>query len=327
MELAMARPTNRSSKPQKKTTRASSPPKPSAFEKAMEEMRLQRESGTRPVFQPVSAKWLLGALAAVLVGAAVCGWLVLCLLFWQGHWQLLYHPKAAITRTPASVGLAFEPVKFAATETGVTQLTGWWVPIENARFTVLYLHGADGNLSDSVDMLAALHRNGLAVFAVDYRGYGLSTGKDALPRPSEKQFRQDAEWSLSWLTQMRHLPADRILIAGSGLGANLAAEVAADHSELAGVILDEPLSDAMAPVYGDSRSRLVPVSWMVKDRWDLATAAGAVRVPSLWLLAQGKGDLPAVVGGTKVWLRVPVVGDPFFDSGLRRWLDDLPGPR
>src|SRR5277367_6733550 len=58
----------------------------------------------------VSGRWLLAALCATLAGAAVCCWLALCLLFWQGSWQLLYHPAAAVTRTPASEGMAFDPV-------------------------------------------------------------------------------------------------------------------------------------------------------------------------------------------------------------------------
>ena len=57
----------------------------------------------------VSGRWLLSAFAIVIPSAAFCAWAVLCLLFWQGSWQLLYHPTAAIARTPASGGLAFDP--------------------------------------------------------------------------------------------------------------------------------------------------------------------------------------------------------------------------
>src|ERR1700739_1839216 len=97
----------------------------------------------------VSGRWLLGAIAVAATAAGLCAWGVLCLLFWQGSWQLLYHPTAAIARTPAAVGLTFDPVGFATTDTGAPQLTGWWIPAgSTARFTVLYLHGQDGNLGD-----------------------------------------------------------------------------------------------------------------------------------------------------------------------------------
>src|SRR5271170_1222477 len=76
----------------------------------------------------VSGRWLLAALCVTIAGAAVCCWLALCLLFWQGSWQLLYHPAAAVTRTPASEGMAFDRVAFAATDVGVPRLKGWWIP-------------------------------------------------------------------------------------------------------------------------------------------------------------------------------------------------------
>src|SRR5271155_2787317 len=79
-------------------------------------------------FPNVSLRWLLAAVAVTILGGLALAWLTLCLLYWQGNWQLLYHPKADITSTPASAGLPFESINFAATETGVTQLTGWWIP-------------------------------------------------------------------------------------------------------------------------------------------------------------------------------------------------------
>jgi len=278
----------------------------------------------------ISGRWLVAAGAIALVAALACAWLTLCLLYWQGNWQLLYHPKTTIGRTPASAGLAYEPVRFAVTETGTPQLTGWWIPPARtfaSRFMVLYLHGADGNLSNAVDALAALHQENVAVFAFDSRGYGQSQPG----RPSERQLRQDTEWALNWLTLTRHFSAKTIVVYGSGLGANLAAELAADHSELAGVVLDQPLPDPMAAVFGDSRSKLVPAHWMVADRYDLNSAARRLRLPSLWLLAKPLPNQPAHLPdayifdpSTKsvVWLGSPVTADKNFPETLHRWLDD-----
>jgi len=281
-------------------------------------------------FPNVSVRWLLGAAAVALLGAVFLAWLTLCLLYWQGSWQLLYHPKAAVTRTPATAGLNFEPIHFAATETGTTQLTGWWLPNPDSRFTILYLHGAEGNLGDTVDTLAALRRQNLAIFAIDYRGYGQS--QPSQPHPSEKQLRQDAEWALTWLTLTRSTPARNIVVYGSSFGANLAAELAADHSELAGVILDQPIQDPMSAVFEDARSRLVPAHWLVQDRYDLNAASAALRVPSLWLVQQPpKGQtaqtpsayLDVASKKSAVWLNAPTNADPHFSETLQRWLDDL----
>ncbi len=291
-------------------------------------------------FAPVSARWLLTTIALVLLGAIGCAWAALCLLYWQGSWQLLYHPTASITRTPRDLGLAYETVHFPG---GASQpLTGWYLPTIqgdfDGRLTVLYLHGAAGNVSDTLDTLAALHRHHLAIFAIDYRGYGPNPSSPTGPfHPSESSLRQDAEWALTWLTVNRNTPPGSILICGSGLGANLAARLAADHSELAGLILDQALQDPMAVVFNDPRSRLVPSRLLVKDRYDLTAAASSLKLPSLWLFPQlpaaNSNPVPEAAfeatsfAKTAAWLNPPTFLDAHLDQTLNRWLDDLPGSR
>jgi pimeloyl-ACP methyl ester carboxylesterase len=321
--------------PTPKPTRKHPSRPPSAFDKAMDDLKNQPPSA----FPNVSPRWLLKAAAIALLAALAFAWLTLCLLYWQGSWQLLYHPKSEITRTPASAGLAFEAINFAAAETGQPQLTGWWLPTPTASRTVLYLHGADGNLSDTVETLAALRQQNLTIFAIDYRGYGKSLPMQSAGHPNEKQLRQDAEWALTWLTLTRNIPAKSIVVYGSGLGANIAAELAADHSELAGVILDHPSADPLAPVFNDPRSHLVPAHRLVKDQYDLFGAATHLKLPSLWLLPQGKdrnedksrlwitpvGPVYDRVPGQKmvVWVAQPATADLHFSETLHRWLDDL----
>ena len=283
----------------------------------------------------VSGRWLLGAVALAAVAAALCGWCALCLLFWQGSWQLLYHPAAVVARTPASAGLAFDSVGFAATDAGVPRLSGWWIPAAPSaafsRFTVLYLNGQDGNLGGTVDALARLHAVGVNVLAFDYRGYGQS----AFVRPSEAHWRQDAEWAVQYLSETRHIDRGAIVLDGEGLGANLALKVAAAHPELAGVVLDSPLEDPMAAIFDDARARLVPSHLLVRDRYDLNQAATALRIPSLWLerIAQpGQGgsthepDAYRKVAAQKmlVWLNPSADADKQFEDALSRWLDDPP---
>src|SRR6185312_10882899 len=122
--------------------------------------RRPQSAAKHPAHPVISGRWLLTALGVVAVAAVACIWGALCLLFWQGAWQLLYRPASVLARTPAVAGLKYEPVEFAATETGTTRLRGWWVPAAakagSTRNTVLYLHGRVGNLGDSVDKLAAM---------------------------------------------------------------------------------------------------------------------------------------------------------------------------
>jgi pimeloyl-ACP methyl ester carboxylesterase len=268
------------------------------------------------------------AASIAVVAAGVCSWGTLCLLFWQGSWQLLYHPAAAVGRTPASVGLAFDSVGFAATEAGEARLKGWWIAGNaDSRFTAIYLHGADGNLGDTVDALLPLHRAGLNVLAFDYRGYGASR----FERPSEAHWREDAESAIAYLTNTRGVPAGSLILVGRGLGANLALEVAAAHPELAGVVMDELLAAPADAIFGDARARMVPAHLLVSDRWDSNSPAAKLSIPSLWFYRQhanGKGqqdrqEAYQLVAARKerAWLTESSTKD--YDAALTRWLDDL----
>jgi pimeloyl-ACP methyl ester carboxylesterase len=258
----------------------------------------------------------------------------LCLLFWQGSWQLLYHPTSAVTRTPASVGLPFSPVGFATTEAGQPQLKGWWIPAATnapyARFTVLYLHGQDGNLGDAVDDLAALHAIGLNVLAFDYRGYGQSQ----FAHPNEARWREDTDWALEYLTATRHIAANTIVLDGKNLGANLALEEGARHPDLAGIVLEDPVDAPTNAIFNDPRAHLVPAHLLVSDRFESAQAAAALRLPSLWFIQappMSSGRVPAnptalpsvTVPKMLVWLSPADDARKDFKNALSRWLDDL----
>ncbi len=290
-------------------------------------------AGRHPAAEPptISGRWLLGAVAVTLAAAVVCAWGALCLLFWQGSWQLLYHPRSAVTRTPASMGLAFDTVGFAASDAGTPQLRGWWInappDARLKRLTVVYLHGQDENLSNTLDVLAHLHAAGMNVLAFDYRGYGQSQ----FVRPSETHWRQDAEWALAYLTGTRHVAADTIVLDGTGLGANLALEVASVHPELAGVIVSFPLADATSAIFSDARARLVPARLLVRDRFDLDAAAGRVRIPVLWVTPKTPDTPHEPTAYEKVGSRKMLVQDsstagedPPLNDAWMRWLDELP---
>jgi len=290
----------------------------------------------RAASQParVSGRWLLSAIVVTIGVAVFCAWCAFCLLFWQGSWQLLYHPEAEIVGTPADAGLAFNAVGFAATDTGTPRLAGWWIPAapgaKFAQLTVLYLHGQNGNLGATVESLARLHTAGVNVLAFDYRGYGQSQ----FVRPSEAHWRQDAEWAIQYLTGTRHIAPQAIVLDGTRLGANLALEEAAAHPELAGVIVESPITDPMSAIFNDARARMVPARLLVRDRYDLNAAAADLSVPVLWFAPDSQSSAgtplePAAyekIADRKmlVWLNPSGDLDKQTTDALSRWLDELP---
>ena len=280
--------------------------------------------------QTVSGRWIAGAVAVVIAAAGLCMWGALCLIFWLGSWQLLYHPTATVVGTPANAGMNFDTVDFATTESGQPQLHGWWIPGgPESRITAIYLHGAKGNIGDAVRDLRLLHDAKMNVLGFDYRGYGASR----FERPSEAHWRQDAEAAMQYLTQTRHISAREIVLVGSGLGANLALETGAAHPELAGVVLDGPSPSPEDLVFNDPRARLVPARWLVADRWELARSSGELRIPSLWFVqnADHTANAGAVMSAynkvsarkLRVWVNDTTDRSTIYREAIERWLDEL----
>jgi uncharacterized protein len=294
----------------------------------------RRGSNAVPEPNTVSARWLLIAGSIAIAAALLCAWGTLCILFWQGSWQLLYHPASAVNRTPANVNLPFESIGFATNAAGEPQLRGWWIPAASpARYTAMYLHGADGNLGDTVSALSRLNAAGLNVFAFDYRGYGQSR----FAHPSEASWREDADSAITYLTGTRHIPSGAIILVGKDLGANLALALAAAHSDLAGVVVEQPLESPAAAIFNDPRARIVPAQLLVSDRWQTAIDAGNVLIPSLWFywtpersaeLVRDKPESYEKVAARKslVWLTNSSNEAEQFKSALSGWIDQLPSP-
>ena len=154
-------------------------------------------------------KWLL-ILLATLTGLAVL------VRFLEP--RLAFFPSRGEDQTPAGVGLGFQAATIATTDG--EQLRGWLLPHERPRAFVLYFHGNGGNLSAWLPVLAGLHRQGYAVAAVDYRGYGLSTGS-----PTERGLYRDVDAFVAWAGPQR--PADVPLVFwGRSLGTTMAAYAA-----------------------------------------------------------------------------------------------------
>jgi pimeloyl-ACP methyl ester carboxylesterase len=282
----------------------------------------------------VSGRWILAALGIVFAAAALCAWVSLCLLFWQGAWQLLYRPATVVARTPAAAGLAFSSIGFETTDAGTPRLQGWWIPAPAggaahpapARYTALYLHDRIGNLGDCIDQLAAIHAAGVNIFAFDYRGYGQSE----FVRPSEAHWREDAESALHYLTATRQTPANSIVLVGSGLGADLALEVAAAHPELAGVALDAPVPSPADLVFNDARAHLVPAQMLFRDRYRLREPAKQLRIASLWMFpADSNASAASEKSLLDAYSAVPApktlvhLSGRDFTAALTRWLTGL----
>ena len=275
----------------------------------------------------VEGGWLLRALLVVGLTALVCAYLTLCLLFYQGQWQLVLHPKRTEVHPTALDGRPIEVVRFGPDATGIPQRTGWWISAAAEtpfrHLVVLYLPAGDGSLVDATATLDAIARTGIAVFAMDYRGSGAS----AATHPSERAMREDAEAAWQYVVGERHVPGGRVLPYGAGVGAALALDLAGEHQETVAVLLDGPRYDIEQDVRRDPRVRALPVSLLLKDRFALEPALAQGSLPKLIITRAVREDARSLAASDpKMTMAMPSFDTATMAGVLRRFLSQYAPP-
>jgi len=275
----------------------------------------------------VDPRWILKALGIVLFVALLLAWATLCLLYYQGQWQLVLHPSRNVATTPASVGMKFTELHFADDATGVPQLNGWLIPsgpqsdptlLFPSAHTVLFLHGADGSIADTLPRALTLHNTGLSILVFDYRGYGRSIGR----HPSEGSMQQDADAALNFLISTQHIPPQSIILYGHGIGASLAVELAAQHHDIPAIILDAPDGDLAGRVIMDPHSSLVPARLLFNETFPLAEPLRTLTTPKL--LISYTNSTPTSLANAadpKITVEVPSPNDPKLLCAIQGFLD------
>lgn len=155
--------------------------------------------------------------------------------------RLAFFPFAGETETPRDFGMPFEAVSIRTAD-GET-LRAWRIEAPAARARILYFHGNGGNLSNWAPILAGIVRRGYSVFAIDYRGYGVSSG-----RPTERGLYRDADAALpaAWPADDGRTP---IVYWGRSLGGAVAA-YAATVRKPDGIIIEAGFPSARAAIKG-----------------------------------------------------------------------------
>ena len=121
--------------------------------------------------------------------------------------NIIFRPDKKINKTPASLGLQFEKIRFKTSD-GLT-LYGWHIP-GPSKTTLVWFHGNAGNISDRLaNIFEFQHNLGVNIFIFDYRGYGLSEGS-----PSEKGTYLDGDAAIKYITSHESTDPSRLVFFG-----------------------------------------------------------------------------------------------------------------
>ncbi len=198
------------------------------------------------------------------------------LYFFQS--RLIFFPVYNYASAPDRLGIEFEDVMFR-TDDGLN-LTGWYIPGNNADNVLLFCHGNAGNISHRIDYIRIFHELGLNMFIFDYRGYGKSEGK-----PDEEGTYRDVLGAWNFLVNEKDFTQESILLYGRSLGGAIAAWLAQDHTPLT-LILDSSFTSITA--LGSELYPFLPIRLL--SRFNYTTQLYLEKVSSPVLVIHSRQD-------------------------------------
>lgn len=160
-------------------------------------------------------------------------------------------------------------------------------PAGAVRATAIVFHGNAGHVGHRAFYARALTPLGLRVILAEYPGYGPREGT-----PDEDTLIADAERTIALAHAQYGAP---LLLVGESLGAAVVAGASArEAAQMAGLLLITPW-DRLASVAAFHYPWL-PVSWLLRERYDSATALAAYTGPAVVVVAERDGIVPARFG-------------------------------
>jgi fermentation-respiration switch protein FrsA (DUF1100 family) len=213
------------------------------------------------------------------------------LLIWfrANESSLLYLPERQLQTTPEEFGIAYGRVEIPSTDS--VRLVCWLLPSsDTSTVWLLYLHGNSGNIAKRgyVEHYAELRKLGLNILAVEYRGFGESSGS-----PSEQGLYDDALAGFEYLRTKQHVPAERIIIYGYSLGSAVAADLAAKVP--AGGLIVEGSFPSISDV-GQDHYPYIPVRLIVRQHFDAGERLRTTTIPKLFIHARDDHTIPISYG-------------------------------
>ncbi|MBL8384110.1 MAG: alpha/beta fold hydrolase [Burkholderiales bacterium] len=165
----------------------------------------------------------------------------------------------------------------------------WWAPQPDPQApAILYLHGARWNLSGSSFRIQRWRDMGFSVLAIDYRGFGRSSGE----LPTEAKAYEDARLGWAWLRQQ--VPeARRRYIYGHSLGGAVAIDLAAQvgPGDAAGLITESTFT-SVPDVVAASRFGWMPVGLLITQRFEALERMRRVAIPTLIMHGTADSVIP-----------------------------------
>lgn len=160
---------------------------------------------------------------------------------------------------------------------------------KSIKKTILFFHGAAGNISTYQFMTKPLIDAGFQVVMVDMRGYGKSTGT-----PTHLNVAEDGQKFFDYVLSRKDISNTKIYLYGASLGSQIATHLAkGNQSKISGLILDGGMSSftdiaiKFKPEMKEIIEKYVTSPYSAKE--DVKALAG---LPKLFIYSKGDSTVP-----------------------------------
>lgn len=193
----------------------------------------------------------------VLLVALVVIYLTFCAFVFLFQRKLIYLPSKNLEYFSLLNHIGLKEIWL---KSGREKINAWYKwPAENRQPVILFLHGNGGNLTHRIEKFETLIRSGYGLLAIDYRGYGKSSGK-----PTEEGLYKDGAAALNYLNASGYKDRD-IMVYGESLGSGVAVELA-KNNKFKAVILEAPFTSLVD--LGKMFYPMLPVRLLLYDRFN-----------------------------------------------------------
>jgi alpha/beta superfamily hydrolase len=219
-----------------------------------------------------------------MAGFAGMLWLGLTAAVATNQRRLVFNPTVEReVERPRSSGHRTRPVVLRAKDG--TRLSGWLMTplMPGTHPGVIYFGGRSEEVSWVVRDAGKLFP-GMAVLAVNYRGYGDSHGD-----PAEAHMVDDGCMLFDWMAAHHHVDPRRIAVVGRSLGSGVAVQVAKERSAHA-VVLITPYDSILA--LAKRKFRVMPIEYMLRHRFESIKYAPTLKAPTFVLRAASDDVVP-----------------------------------
>ncbi|WP_326980919.1 alpha/beta fold hydrolase [Chryseobacterium sp. MYb264] len=157
------------------------------------------------------------------------------------------------------------------------------------KATILFFHGAGGNVSSYTFMIKPLVDDGFQVVMVDFRGYGKSSGT-----PTHKNVAEDGQRFFDIITKREDVKNTKVLLYGASLGSQIATHLSRiNKDKISGLIIDGGMSSfadiasAFAPDYKSVIEQALASVYAAKE--DIKFTQG---LPKLFIYSKNDRTVP-----------------------------------